>query len=212
MGNPDNKKGETKMVPKFVLYLVLPLLFVSPALATQPYNGDNRNEANASATANGGNVYSNVKQDVNNTNITAVNTSLKTSQNQGQLQGQIQGQKQVSKQANEQNTNIGGDTNKVNSYAWAFSGGAEGTNSASFGGPLGGLGLNKTDKYKALISAIKAIESSEYLSKEEKEAMIKPLYKKMVKSIKTQRVVGVLWENEGSNILSILTWGSFWKD
>jgi hypothetical protein len=153
-------------------------------------------------------------------------------QAQGQLQGQGQGQGQAQaataiqgqlgivgqKQGNEQKTTVEGDSTKVYANSWPSVTGAEGVSSGNAATIFGSLGLSQTEKYKKImpqLQAVSALVKEGMITPEEGRAIIKPMVEKLIRTNKTQRLLGILWETDGRNLLNgfgILAWDSVWKD
>lgn len=160
----------------------------------------------------------NVKNDNTNTNVNfndvkaQSNSMSSASSKSSSISGSMSASGAIGQATNDQNVNVEGDETKVSVPPSVTVMGNEGVQGSGFSAPFGGLGFSKTEKYRTYESIIKQIESSSVLTNDQKAAMVLPLYKKMIASVKTQRILGVAWENEGSNILSLVTWGSYWKD
>lgn len=149
-------------------------------------------------------------------------------QAQGQGQGQAQGQAAIAAQGQIQGnlgiqkgnttdvkTNVEGDDVKTYANAWPSLSGGEGVSQANAYSIFGGLGLSSTEKYKAIITQIQAIEASKALNQETKAELVEKLVQDMVDSNKTKRFLGLFWETSGrnlSNLFGVLSWDSFWKD
>jgi hypothetical protein len=152
-------------------------------------------------------------------------------QAQGQLQGQLQGQitdvgvrNRVSSKtstAQEQIANgevsVGGDSDKSRTYVASYPSlsGGEGVSQANAYSVFGGLGLSNTEAYKKYITQMQAIEASTILTAEDKKALTEVLVKKLMETNKKQRMLGILWETSGRNLLNlfgILSWDSFWNE
>lgn len=150
-------------------------------------------------------------------------------QGQGQLQGQAQGQGQGQAQGqvglNLQGqgqvangtvaTSVSGDENKTYAVSYPSLSGGEGVSQANAYSIFGGLGLSNTEKYKALITQIQAIEAMQALTADQKKVLVEKLVNKMVESNKTKRFLGLFWETSGrdlGNLLGLLSFDSFWKE
>lgn len=148
-------------------------------------------------------------------------------QAQGQGQGQAQGQAAIAAQGQIQgnlgiqrgndvanSVKVEGDNVKTYAVSYPALSGGEGVSQANAYSLFGGLGLSNTEKYKAIITQIQAIEASS-LDAELKDELVKDLVMDMVDSNKKQRFLGLFWETSGRNLLNlfgILSWDSFWKD
>jgi hypothetical protein len=147
--------------------------------------------------------------DDNSTHATALQGQM-----QGQAQGQGQGQIAAQGQLGEVTTT---DNSETKAYAVSYPAlsGGEGISQANAYSLFGGLGLSNTEKYKVYITQIQAIEAISLLTQAEKTDLVKQLVNKMVKSNKTQRILGIGPETSGRNLFNlfgILSWDSFWKD
>lgn len=224
------QRGGVIMFKKWLCtIMVVAFVMLGVAFADQQSGGsstnNNSNTANASATGgssyvkdsgnasvgNGINNFSpSAKSEVDNKNVNVNRNSNK--QAQGQLQGQVQGQ------IAQGEVSVTGDTNKVFANSWPSVTGAEGVSSGNAATIFGSLGLSQTEKYKKImpqLQAVSALVKDGMLTPEEGRAIIQPMVEKLVRTNKTQRLLGILWETDGRNLLNgfgILAWDSVWKD
>lgn len=155
-------------------------------------------------------------------------------QDQTQLQGQAQGQGQAqaatsiqgqlgivgqaNKQSTKQSVSVAGDTTKVYSASYPAVGATEGVSSGTASSLFGSLGLANTEQYKKLmpqIQVISALIKEGYISPKDGQEKIDYLVKRMIKSNKTQRFLGIFWETDGKsimNLLGLLSWDSIWNE
>ena len=149
-------------------------------------------------------------------------------QAQGQLQGQLQGQGQLQTataiqgqlgivgQANKQSVSVGGD--KIYSASYPAVGATEGVSSGTASSLFGSLGLANTEQYKKLmpqIQVISALIKEKLISEEDGQAKIDYLVRRMIRSNKTQRFLGIFWETDTKsimNLLGLLSWDSIWDE
>jgi hypothetical protein len=189
------------MKNKVVVLVIALLLLTGIAFAGQQQNNND----------NGGTEIS-TNVDVENRNV-GIN---KNKQQQGQIQGQMQGQQQG--QIANGEVSVTGDSTKVYANAWPSVTGAEGVSSGNAATIFGSLGLSQTEKYKKImpqLQAVSALVKDGMITPEEGRAIVKPMVEKLVRTNKTQRLLGILWETDGRNLLNgfgILAWDSVWKD
>lgn len=195
-----------------VIVLVIAMLLTLTSIA---FAGNNNNQNNSD---NGGNQEQ----------IQGQAQGQLQGQAQGQLQGQaqaataIQGQLgivgQANKQATSQNVAVGGDTTKVYSASYPAVGATEGVSSGTASSLFGSLGLANTEQYKKLmpqIQVISALTKEGFLTQEEGQERIDNLVRRMIRSNKTQRFLGIFWETDTKsimNLLGLLSWDSIWDE
>jgi hypothetical protein len=138
---------------------------------------------------------------------------------QGQLQGQASFVDATNKQGQVANGSVSveGDESDDKTYAASYPNltGGEGVSQANAFSVFGGIGLSQTEKYKVYITQMQAVEASQSLTTEEKQALVDVLVKKMMDTNKKQRFCGIFWETSGRNLLNlfgILAWDSYWKE
>lgn len=224
------------------LTMLLMLVMFGVSFATQPQGyGD----SSATATATGGSVVDNSHTTNNNVNTPIanggdatiqkgaisndvdVNNSVRSNQDQYQSQSLkstqvgIQENNQKSNQKNNQsNSQVTNDEHKkFESFGVAFPSvtSAEGTNSASASYFLGSLGKSNTETYKKVIPEIQTILAipEDVLPLAMKKDIISTLLKKMSDANRTQRFLGILWEDNSKNLINmfgLLTMDSFWDE
>lgn len=221
---------------KVLCIAVLMLLVVSgSAFALLDDNSQNSNSA-ATATATGGSATggsssasNSIGNGINNFSPNAdasatiqkgavdIDNNNRNENRNTNMQGQLQGQKQTAVGKVNTDVNVEGDT--IKSYAIAFPSvsAVEGTSSGTATYLFGSLGKANTETYKKIIPQIQTILAipDDIMSKEEKKATVAILVKKMTDSNKTQRFLGILWEDNSKsllNILGLLTWDSVWAE
>lgn len=144
-------------------------------------------------------------------------------QAQGQGQGQMQGQAAIAAQGQigEVSTDVSineEDSDKApDAIAFPTQGATEGVASANASYMFGNLGLSDTEMYKKgtfIIQTVLAIPE-DVLSKAEKTEIVKTVIGKMMKSIRSRRLLGIGPEQHSKNLVNIfglLSLDSFWAD
>jgi hypothetical protein len=161
--------------------------------------------------------------DNHNSNVNANSNSNRNenrnTNTQGQLQGQLQGQGQKQTAVGKVTTDVKVEGDTIKSYAIAFPSvsSAEGTSSGQATYLFGSLGKSNTELYKKLIPQIQTILAipDDIMSQAEKKTIIDTLVKKMTDANRTQRFLGILWEDNSKsllNVMGLLTWDSFWAE
>jgi hypothetical protein len=176
--------------------------------------------SNSSANNNGngnGNNNGNLRNVGNSSSNSSVknsgNSNVRTSTSSVQGQAQLQGQGQQSS-----NTNSTGNDNKVYANAWPSVTPAEGTSSGTASSIFGSLGIADTEKYKkiqVILQTLSAEVQAGLITQSQAQSLATDLNVKLLGTVKTQRVLGILWETSGKNlgnVLGLLTFDSFWKD
>lgn len=196
---------------------------VSPTTSSQANGNVDNSKTTNTNTAFGGvsNSNSSVKDSGNSSSSSKVdnsgNSSNRNSNTNKQAQGQAQGQKQSNSGTNTTNDNSGSG-NKAYAVAYPSVTSQVGTSSGSGSSIFGSLSISTTEKYKQITDIIQAINaevSGGVLTKDQGATIVAALNTKLFGTIKTQRVLGILWETDGknlSNLLGLLSWGSVWKD
>ena len=203
--------------------LVMLFMFVMFGVAMAAPLVDDSIHTNADADAHstsvstaiaGSTVHNDVDNNIRNSNENRNSNVGVNKQQQGQLQGQLQGQKQTAVGKVEVTDN---SETKTTAIAFPSVAAAEGTNSASATYLFGSLGKANTETYKRVIPEIQTVLAipDAIMSNEMKKDIITTLVKKMTDANRTQRLLGVLWEDNSKNLLNLfglLTWDSFWAE
>lgn len=221
---------------KKIMLVLLVMMFVlsGVVLADQTSGGSSVNTNTATATGNGGYIKDSGNSSVGNgignlspsakTEVDVKNTNISSNANiskninkqaQGQLQGQLQGQVANGKVSTD--VKVEGDTIKSTAIAFPSLSSAEGVSSGTATYLFGSLGKSSTEVYKKIIPQIQTILAipDDMMDKEMKSLRIKQLVNKMTDANRTQRVLGVLWEDNSKSILNVfglLTWDSLWDE
>lgn len=175
----------------------------------------NTNTAFGGTAISGSNSSANNDGNVKNSGNSSINHSgnstnnIKTSTNQGQGQ----------QQSGTNTTNdSSGSGNKAYAVAYPAVTGTVGNSTGNAGSIFGNLTISNTEKYKQIqeiIQTVNAEMAAGAIDKTTGQTIIDALNTKLLGTVKTQRVLGILWETSGknlSNLMGFLTWDSFWKD
>jgi hypothetical protein len=149
-------------------------------------------------------------------------------QGQGQLQGQAQaaiaaqgqGQGQIANGKVDTDVSISGDADSdrmPDAIGFPSVIAAEGTSSGSASYGFGSLGKANTETYKKVIPQIQTVLAipDNILPQEEKVVIVKQLVGKMTDSNRTQRFLGIMWEDNSKSLLNmfgLLCWDSVWAE
>lgn len=207
-------------------------------------NNANSNDNRATSTATGGAATATSGSNTNNigtasgfgsrslspsaeSNSTNLNANTNTNTNvdtnlQGQMQGQLQGQGQGQVANGKVNTEVtvsGDEDSDKTPDAIGFPSvvAAEGTSSGSATYGFGSLGKANTETYKKIIPQIQTVLAipDDIMSREEKKVVIVSLVKKMTDGNRTQRFLGIMWEDNSKSLLNmfgLLCWDSVWAE
>ena len=195
---------------KLVLVLGFMFLVVASVPSFAAPQNINANISNSESHAN-----SNSSSHSNSSSSVRNNVSNK--QAQGQLQAQGQQNSQISSPSNTTSDNSGSG-NKAYAVAYPSITGEVGNSTGNAGSIFGNFSISNTEKYKQveqIIQVINAEITAGAIDKSVGQYMIDALNSKLLGTVKTQRVLGILWETSGknlSNLMGLLTWDSFWKD
>jgi len=157
-----------------------------------------------------------VDNDIRNDNRSNAESNARSDQKQqqqmkqGQAQGQMQGQVQ---KGNDTNVNVQGD-DVEGSFAVAYpsQSSQKGQAASTVYSLFGGFSNAQTEEYLKcleILTAIKALESYEYLSHEEATAEAKAYLAQLKDVSKERRLLGILWKTNSNHLLNglgLLSW------
>ena len=155
----------------------------------------------------------------NSDNIIGHNTVASNYGNNANNQTAINSGNQITGPSDNGNTStVGGNNQKLYANTWPSVTPAEGTSSGTASSIFGSLGIADTEKYKkvqVILQTLAAEVTAGLITQTQAQNMAMGLNVKLMGTVKTQRVLGILWETSGKNLgnlLGLLTFDSVWKD